>query len=174
LSTWLWANADIALFSGKWTLHIEHAPKLVAVSCFDSWLKFSHCWFYVIIYFTNLFGTLCNCIYLYGTVSFTVYLIQTAYIDMCWVSSVNVMTKLQVGILAGIRFFSSWKHPDWFWGHPASYPVGTGSSFHCSLTDHSPPSKAKVKNAWICHSTSLSLFMAWCLIMHGDNFPHTF
>jgi hypothetical protein len=41
--------------------------------------------------------------------------------------------------------------------HPASYPMGTRSSFPggkvgCDA-DQSPPSSAEVKNAWICTST---------------------
>jgi hypothetical protein len=36
--------------------------------------------------------------------------------------------------------------------------------------DHSPPSSAKVKNAWSYASTPLYILMAWCLVKHGDNF----
>jgi hypothetical protein len=39
--------------------------------------------------------------------------------------------------------------------HPSSYPMGTGSSFPGirrpgRKADHSPPSSAKIKNAWCC------------------------
>jgi len=37
--------------------------------------------------------------------------------------------------------------------HPASYPMGTGGKAAGREADHSPPSSAKVKNAWSCTST---------------------
>jgi hypothetical protein len=40
--------------------------------------------------------------------------------------------------------------------------------------NHSPPSSAKVKNAWSYTSTSQYVFMAWCLVKHRDNFTFTF
>jgi hypothetical protein len=40
--------------------------------------------------------------------------------------------------------------------------------------DHSPPSSAKVKNAWSYTSTPQYIFMAWCLVKHRDNFTFTF
>jgi hypothetical protein len=36
--------------------------------------------------------------------------------------------------------------------------------------DHSPPSSAHVKNAWIYTSTPPYVFMVWRLIKHTDNF----
>jgi hypothetical protein len=36
--------------------------------------------------------------------------------------------------------------------------------------DHSPPSSAKVKNAWSYTSTPQYVFMAWCLVKRRDNF----
>jgi hypothetical protein len=63
--------------------------------------------------------------------------------------------------------------------HPASYPMGTGD---LSLGvkrlgrdgDRSPPSSAEVKNEWSYTSTLPILFMAWCLVKHGDNFTSLF
>jgi hypothetical protein len=41
--------------------------------------------------------------------------------------------------------------------------------------DHSPPSSAKVKNAWSYTSTPQYAFMAWCSVKkHRDNFTFTF
>jgi hypothetical protein len=39
--------------------------------------------------------------------------------------------------------------------------------------DYSPPSSAEVKNAWSYTSTPQYVFMAWCLVKHGD-FTFTF
>jgi hypothetical protein len=39
--------------------------------------------------------------------------------------------------------------------------------------DNSPPSSAKVKNAWSYASTTQYVFMAWCLVKHRDNFTFT-
>jgi len=36
--------------------------------------------------------------------------------------------------------------------------------------DHSPPSSAKVKNAWSCTSNPQYVYKAWCLVQHRDNF----
>jgi hypothetical protein len=59
--------------------------------------------------------------------------------------------------------------------HPASYPMGTGRSFSGVKqlgyeADHSPPSSAEVKNVWNDTSIPQYVFMAWCLVKHGDNF----
>jgi len=35
--------------------------------------------------------------------------------------------------------------------------------------DYSPPSNAKVKNAWSYTPTPQYVFMAWCLIKYRDN-----
>jgi hypothetical protein len=40
--------------------------------------------------------------------------------------------------------------------------------------DHSSPSSADVKNAWSYTFTPQYVFMAWCLVKHGDNFTFTF
>jgi hypothetical protein len=40
--------------------------------------------------------------------------------------------------------------------------------------DHSPPSSATVKNAWIYTSTPPYIFMAGCLVKHRDKFTFTF
>jgi hypothetical protein len=37
-------------------------------------------------------------------------------------------------------------------------------------TNHSPPSSVEVKNARSYTSTSLYIFIAWCLVKHRDNF----
>jgi len=39
--------------------------------------------------------------------------------------------------------------------------------------DHSPPSNAKVTNAWGYTSTPQYVFMVWCLVKHKDNFTFT-
>jgi hypothetical protein len=62
--------------------------------------------------------------------------------------------------------------------HPASYPMGTTGSFPGGKAarheaDHSPPSSAKVKNAWSYTSTPQYVLMAWCLVKHRDNFTFT-
>jgi hypothetical protein len=50
-------------------------------------------------------------------------------------------------------FFSSPQRPDRLWGHPVSYPMGSGA-FSPGVkrlgreADHSPSSKAEVTNAW--------------------------
>jgi hypothetical protein len=40
--------------------------------------------------------------------------------------------------------------------------------------DHSPPSSAKVKNAWSYTSTPQYVFMAWYLVKERDNFTFIF
>jgi hypothetical protein len=55
-------------------------------------------------------------------------------------------------------------------GRPASYPVGTGGSSPAREVHHTLPSSAEVKNAWSYTSTPPYVFMAWCLIKHGDGF----
>jgi hypothetical protein len=37
-------------------------------------------------------------------------------------------------------------------------------------TDHCPPSGAEVENVWSYTSVPQYVFMAWCLVKHGDNF----
>jgi hypothetical protein len=50
--------------------------------------------------------------------------------------------------------------------HPASYPMGTGGSFHGGVkrpgieADHSPPASADVKKTWIYTPTPTYAFMA--------------
>jgi hypothetical protein len=42
--------------------------------------------------------------------------------------------------------------------HPASYPMGTGGLSQGHEADHSPPSSAEVKKAWIYTFTPLYVF----------------
>jgi hypothetical protein len=63
--------------------------------------------------------------------------------------------------------------------HPASYSMGNGSSFPGGKTagseaDHSPPSSAEVKNAWIYTSTPQYIFISWRLIKLRGNFTFKF
>jgi hypothetical protein len=39
--------------------------------------------------------------------------------------------------------------------------------------DHLPPSNAEIKNAW-SHTSAPYIFMAWCLVTHGNIFASTF
>jgi hypothetical protein len=55
--------------------------------------------------------------------------------------------------------------------HPVSYQMSTMGFFSVVIqpgyeADHSPPSRAKVKNAWCCASILLYVFMAWCSVKH--------
>jgi hypothetical protein len=43
-----------------------------------------------------------------------------------------------------------------------------------SEADYSPPFSAEVKDVWSYTSTPQYVFMAWCLVKHGDNFTFTF
>jgi hypothetical protein len=43
-----------------------------------------------------------------------------------------------------------------------------------SEADYSTPSSAEIKNAWSYTSTPQYVFMAWCLVKHGDNFTFTY
>jgi hypothetical protein len=54
------------------------------------------------------------------------------------------------------EFFSFPLHPDRLWGPPGVKRPGRGA-------DHSVPSSAMVKNAWLSTSTPQYVFMAWCL-----------
>jgi hypothetical protein len=51
-----------------------------------------------------------------------------------------------------------------------SFPVGKVAR---AWSDHSPPSSAKVKNAWSQTFTPQHTFMVWCLLKHRDNFTLT-
>jgi hypothetical protein len=61
--------------------------------------------------------------------------------------------------------------------YPASYPMGTGTSFPRGKVSRArswpPHPSAKVKNAWCCTSIPKYVFMAWCLVKHRDNFTFT-
>jgi hypothetical protein len=62
--------------------------------------------------------------------------------------------------------------------HPVFCPLGTRASFPGERrlgreADHSPPSRAEVKNAWCYTSTPQYIFMAWCLVKHRNNFTFT-
>jgi hypothetical protein len=59
---------------------------------------------------------------------------------------------------------------------PAFYLMGTERSFPSvkwpgQEADHSPPSSAKVKNAWSYTSTPPYVLMAWYFVKHRENFP---
>jgi hypothetical protein len=63
--------------------------------------------------------------------------------------------------------------------HPVSHPKGVRglSSVVKRLgreADHSPPSRAVVKNEWSYTSYPQNVFMAWYLVKHRDNFNFTF
>jgi hypothetical protein len=67
------------------------------------------------------------------------------------------------------RFLSSPQRPDWLWGQPASYPMGTGGrGVKRSLCEvnHSPSSSAKIKNVWSYTFTPPYVCMAWCLVKY--------
>jgi hypothetical protein len=69
-------------------------------------------------------------------------------------------------------------HPEWLWGQPPIQWVTGVPSLGVKRpgreADHSPPSSAKVKNAWSYTSTPQYAFMAWCLVKHRDTFTFTF
>jgi hypothetical protein len=56
----------------------------------------------------------------------------------------------------------------------ASYTMGTGSTFPGGEVDHSPPFRAKVKNAWGYTSTPPYVFTTWCLVTHRNKFTLPF
>jgi hypothetical protein len=64
--------------------------------------------------------------------------------------------------------------------NPCSYAMGTRDSFPGVKwpgreADHSPPSSAKVKNAWSYTSTPQYAFMTWCSVKeHGLLYHFTF
>jgi hypothetical protein len=79
----------------------------------------------------------------------------------------------------GWEFFCSPPGPDGLWTHPASYPMGIGGSYTGlkrpgSEADHSPPSRAEVKNTWSYNSTPPYTFTEWCLVKHRDEITFTF
>jgi hypothetical protein len=62
---------------------------------------------------------------------------------------------------------------------PDSYPMHIGVSIPGIKrpgreSDHSPPSRAKVKNAWSYNSTPPYVFMTWYLDKHRNNFTFAF
>jgi hypothetical protein len=61
-------------------------------------------------------------------------------------------------------------HPLIQWIPVALYP---GLKRQWREADHSPPSSAKVKNAWRYTSTSQYVFMVWFLVKHRGNFTFT-
>lgn len=67
------------------------------------------------------------------------------------------------------RSFTSPLCPHWLWDPPSLLSKDVrGSSWGVKCmrheSDHSPPSRAKVKNAWSYTCSFLYVFMAWCLI----------
>jgi hypothetical protein len=97
-------------------------------------------------------------------------------------SSVSVVTRLGAVFLG----FYSRQGEEFFYlcyrvkigseAHPASYPVGNGSSFAggggvkrpVRKADHSPPSSAEVKNTRSYTSSTAYSLMVWCLVKHRD------
>jgi hypothetical protein len=77
------------------------------------------------------------------------------------------LDDLGVGVRVPVR--SSY-HPDWLWGHPASYPMGAGT-FSRGVkrqgreADHSPPSSAEVKKTWIYTSTPPYVYMVHGVVL---------
>jgi hypothetical protein len=64
-------------------------------------------------------------------------------------------------------------------GQLAPYPMGkwavcSGIKRPKREADNSPPSSAEVKNAWSYTSIPPYVFMAWCLVIHRDNFSSKF
>jgi hypothetical protein len=86
-----------------------------------------------------------------------------------WDSAVGIVTGyrldergVRVQVLVGPRIFSSPCCSDRFWGHPASYPTGTGAlstgvKRPGREADHSPPISAK--KMWIY---PLPPMPSWC------------
>jgi hypothetical protein len=71
----------------------------------------------------------------------------------------------------GWKFFSSPHHPDWLWGPPSQDIQCVPGALFLGVkrlgheADHSPPSNAKVKNAWSYITIpSKYAFMAWCSV----------
>jgi len=76
----------------------------------------------------------------------------------------------------GLGIFSSPLRPERLWG-PTQPPIqwvpgaaSLGLERPGREADHSPPSRAEIKNACSYTSTPQYVFMAWCLIKHRDNF----
>jgi hypothetical protein len=93
----------------------------------------------------------------------------------CWLND----RRVGVRVLVESRIFSFPRRPDWFWGSPISYPMGSGGSFRGEKrrgreADHTPPAIGEVKKIWIYTSTLVYAFMAWCLISLSNPFScHT-
>jgi hypothetical protein len=67
-----------------------------------------------------------------------------------------------VWVPVGARSFSSPGHPDRLWGPPFQWGLGDlspGVKRPGNEADHSPPSSAEVKNAWIYTSNAPYVFM---------------
>jgi hypothetical protein len=89
-----------------------------------------------------------------------------------WDSSVSIATGYRldnrgvgVRVLVGSEFSLLHLVQTGSGVHPASYPMGTGSSFPRVKqpgpeADHSPPASSEVKNVWIYTSTPQYTFMA--------------
>jgi len=74
------------------------------------------------------------------------------------------------------EFFSSPPCTHRLWGPPSLLSNGYQGFFPWGVrmpereADHSPKSSVEVENAWSYISTPQYVFMAWCLVKHGDNF----
>jgi hypothetical protein len=64
-----------------------------------------------------------------------------------------------VRVLVGARIFTSLRHSDLLWAHPASSPMDTGGMRLGREADHSPATSAEVK-MWVYMSTPPYIFMA--------------
>ena len=88
---------------------------------------------------------------------------------------VEIATRLQaeqswVRILGRKRDFSHLKCPDWLWGQPNLYQMGTRSSVCGDIADYSLPSSAGVKKVWNFTSFPPVYIPSW----HGQGQPYLF
>jgi hypothetical protein len=101
---------------------------------------------------------------------------------MCWVSAVSIATGygldrgVGIRIPVGSRIFSTPKRSDRFWGPPSllsnAYRVFyPGVKMPVREADHSPPTSAEVKKAWIYIFTPPHM-PSWrsAELVTGDNF----
>jgi hypothetical protein len=75
-------------------------------------------------------------------------------------STVGIATGYGLkGRLVEVRFFSSSRRPDLFWGPPNLHSNRYRDLFPREA-DQSHPNSAEIKNSWICASTPPYAFMA--------------